>query len=113
MRPAIWDGHKLCAINNSTKLLDAQDGSGEREKSGRDKMWVYVNPHLLGVRQLAQNSRKPMGVTQSQCLALETDPCSWSKPLTSSDPHSSVCRRKQRASDLQVPSNRPHCITIC
>lgn len=48
IRPAIWDGHKLCAINNSTKLLDAQDGSGESEKSGKDEMWVYVNLHLVG-----------------------------------------------------------------
>lgn len=48
IHPAIWDGHKLCAINSSTKLLDAQDGSGEHKKSGKDKMWGYANRHLLG-----------------------------------------------------------------
>ena len=45
---AIWDGHKLCAIKSSTKLLDAQDDSGEHEKSGKDEMWGCANLHLLG-----------------------------------------------------------------
>lgn len=58
-----------------------------------------------------------MGITQSKCLALETDPWSWAKPLTSLDPHLSIRRRQQRSPDLQVPEQLAtlyyHLLTEC
>lgn len=37
------------------------------------------------MRKSAQNNRKFMGITQSECLAVEINPWSWSKHLTSSE----------------------------
>lgn len=113
IRPAVCDGHKLCALKNTIKLLDAQDGSGSVRSQEEMKCGCMLIFVCWGMRKLAQKRRKLMGITQSQCVVLETDPWDPSKPLPSSDCHLRVCRRKEISSDLQVPSNGPHCISTC
>lgn len=45
-----------------------------RSQGKRKCGYVCANLPLLAVRKLAQNSKKLMGVTQSKCWALETNP---------------------------------------